>query len=358
MNFKQFFNDYFTFSRNERKGVVILIILIIFFAIANKLFFFLEKPVQIDRSLLDSTRFISSQNVYSPLKYSKSKTLFPFNPNTIDSLALDSLLISTKVKNNLLKYRNKGGKFFHRDDFKKIFGVTDSLYNHIAGYLVFDNSAKQPEPENNKLFPFDPNKATDEEFVRLGLSKKQIEGIRKYLEKGGAFKTKDDFLKIYVIPDKLKQILAKWLIIPSQTEVHKNVSEKTAVATIEINSADSIQLKQLPGIGNALSKRIVKYRDMLGGFYSVNQIKEVYGLNDRTFSQIEKLIKADPTKIRKIDINFSDSYELSKHPYLQKDLSKKIVKFRAKIGKISNPQILLDSMILNTEQFSKIKPYL
>jgi DNA uptake protein ComE-like DNA-binding protein len=177
------------------------------------------------------------------------------------------------------------------------------------------------------------------------------------LDKGGVFRSKADFFKIRVISENQKRILSDWIVIESVSKVSTKENFVVNTSTIEINSADSIQLKQLPGIGSVLSKRIVKYRDLLGGFYSVSQLKEVYGLNEQTISLIEEKVTVDITRIRKIDVNFADANELSRHPYLKKNLANKIVKFRTKNGSIRDLAILRDSMILNIDEYNRIKPY-
>jgi competence protein ComEA len=205
---------------------------------------------------------------------------------------------------------------------------------------------------------FDPNKSTDNEFLRLGFSDKQITTIRKYIDNGGFFRSKADFFKIRVIAEKQKRNLNDWIVIePTQKAKHSEGNLAVKTTTLEINSADSIQLKQLPGIGSILSKRIVKYRDLLGGFYSIAQLKEVYGLTEQTIALIEEKVKVDVTQIKKIDVNFADANELSRHPYLKKSLASKIVKFRTKNGSIRDLAILRDSMILNIDEYNRIKPY-
>ena len=359
MNFRQIIRDYFTFSRNERKGIVVLLILIFLLAVVNKAIFYFEKPAKIDTALLDSARhklgaFNDSLNQQEVLSI-----LFFFNPNTIDSLGLDSLDIPTSIKLNLLKFRSKGGKFYTNADFRKIYGVTDQLFNQVSPFLLFENESASPKNKTStsEFFLFDPNKATDSEFLRLGFSGKQIATIRKYLDKGGIFGDKVDFFKLRMITEKQKRNLTDWIVIE---RVKKAVPEgKVSLKTtnIEINSADSIQLKQLPGIGSVLSKRIVKYRDLLGGFYSVSQLKEVYGLSEETISLIEGKVTVDVTQIKKLDVNFADANELSRHPYLKKSLASKIVKFRTKNGSIHDLAILRDSMILNIDEYNRIKPY-
>ncbi len=359
MNLRQIIQDYFTFSRNERKGIVVLLILIFLLAIANKVIFYFEKPAKIDVALLDSARHELGLAIDSINQEESLQKLFLFNPNTIDSLGLDSLDIPTSIKLNLLKFRSKGGKFYTKTDFRKIYGMTDQLFNQVSPFLLLENESpsQMNKATSSKLFIFDPNKATNDEFLRLGLSDKQIATIRKYLDKLGVFRSKEDFFKIRVISANQKKQLDDWIVIEDLQKVmpEKNIVPKTTI--IEINTADSIQLKQLPGIGSILSKRIVKYRDLLGGFYSISQLKEVYGLTEQTISLIEGKVTVDVSKIKKLDVNFADLNELSRHPYLKKELASKIIKFRTKRGSFRDLAILRDSMILNIDEYKRIKPY-
>lgn len=359
MNFKQLIQDYFTFSRNERKGIIVLLILIFLLAVANKVLFYFETPAKIDAALLDSARHElglvnDSLNQKEPIK-----SLFYFNPNTIDPVALDSLDIPETVKLNLLKFRSKGGKLYANVDFRKIFGVTDQLFSQVSPFLLLENETNLQKRASSapELFLFDPNRATDGEFLRLGFSDRQIATIRKYLDKGGIFRDKADFFKIRVISENQKRILSDWVVIESvkKTAIRENLVIEAV--NVELNTADSIQLKQLPGVGGVLSKRIVKYRDLLGGFYSVSQLKEVYGLSEPTIRLIEKKVTVNIARIKKMDVNFADVNELSRHPYLHKNLANKIVKFRTKNGSIRDLAILRDSMILNIDEYNRIKPY-
>jgi competence protein ComEA len=295
MNFKRFVQDYFTFTRNERKGITTLLILIFLFGVANKVIFYFEKPARIEINLLDSASqmlitFSDSLNRNRP-----ALKLFAFNPNTIDSVALDSLDLPIQVKSNLLKFRNRNGKIYSASDFRKIYGVTDAIYSKVEPYLFYN-------PE------------------RRASADKSI-----------------------VIEEKAKIIL------------EDNV--KFENIQIELNTADSISLKRLPGIGEKLSKRIVKYRDLLGGYYSLVQLREVYGLSEHTIQEIEGMVTIDSTKIRKLDLNFSDKNELSKHPYIQKYRAGQIVKFRAAYGSIPHLSVLRDNLILNTDEYNRLKPY-
>jgi len=365
MNFKQIIQDYFTFSRNERKGVTILLVIIFLLAVANKVIFYFETPAKIDTDLLDTAR--NEQNLFknpgnNPAKGNK---LFSFNPNTIDQDALDSLSIPEGIKRNMLKFREKGGKFYSETDFRKIYGVTDSIYDQLKPFLRFENKTVKLASTNptlvkisSELFLFDPNTATDEDYTRLGIKEKQIQTIRKYQSKGGNFRSKADFFKIYGISELQKNTLADYITMEEKGNIEHEKNVGTSKNQIEINSADSIELMKLPGIGDKLSKRIVKYRDLLGGFYSLAQLKEVYGLSEQVIQQIEGMVKVDPTRIRKVDLNFADWNELAKHPYIKKNLALQIVKFRTKYGSIHEFIVLRDSMILNIDEYTRLKPYL
>lgn len=359
MNFHQLIQDYFTFSRNERRGITILLTLIFILAIANKVIFYFEEPAKINLTLLDSAKneLALIQDLKEPTRNDLS--LFYFNPNTVDSLELDQLNLPVSVKNNLLKFRSKGGKIYSVSDFRKIYGISDSIFDQVSSFIKLDAELKSAIPTSNstQLFRFNPNLATDKDFASLGLTDRQISNIRKYQNKGGTFRNLNDFFKIYGLNEAQKKSLADFVFFDEPNDLHSSDIEVKNEKLIELNDADSTLLKQLPGIGTKLSKRMIKYRDLLGGFYSREQLKEVYGLNEVTILGFSKLITIDTTKIRKLNLNFADEFEFSRHPYLSKKQAAKIVKFRTKNGSFHQLSVLQDSMILNIEEFKRIRPY-
>ncbi len=360
MNFKRFIQDYFTFSRNERKGIIILLILIFLLAIANKVIFMFENPAKLDSRLFDSASDKLGMISDSIVRNKNELNLFAFDPNTIDSLSLDTMNLPVKITRNLLKFRRKGGKFFTGEDFRKIRGMTDLVYAQISPFLRFEQVQKRPgtdrtEPE---LFAFDPNTATDADFSRLGLTAKQVASIRRYQGKGGIYRKAEDFFKMRGLTADQKSTLANFCEIKKfEDSTLGNKASTKVVYPIEINSADSIELEKLPGIGEKLSRRMVKYRDLLGGFYSASQLKEIFGLKERTLRLLEGKIVIDESKIRKLDLNFGDVGELSRHPYLKEKLAGQIIKFRTRNGRIRDLSVLRDSMILNIDEYTRLKPY-
>ena len=333
-------------------------------AVANRLIFYFETPAIIDKTMLDTIwNEINIKN--EVVNYPEmSRNLFKFNPNTINRTALDTLSIPEEVKRNMLKFRENGGRFYSKADFRKIYGVNDSIYDQLVPFLIVENAQSKSFSKNNisesvssDMFPFDPNSATDSDFVRLGFTNRQISTIRKYLANGGIFRSKEDFYKIYGISESQKLVLKEFIKIEKKENRLTEKEVEANFSLIELNRTDSVELKKLEGIGDKLSKRIIKYRDLLGGFHSIEQLKEVYGLSEPTFRQIKELIFVDPEKIKKVNLNFADWNELAKHPYIQKDQAMKIVKFRTKYGSIHVPSILLDSLIFNMDEFTRLKPY-
>ena len=127
---------------------------------------------------------------------------------------------------------------------------------------------------------------------------------------------------------------------------------------IELNSCDSIQLESLPGIGKVLSKRIIKYRNLLGGFVSVNQLREVYGLPAETFERIRNRVFADSSSVRRVRVNSAPAKELARLPYLKKYDITAILEFRKNSGKISGIDQMTASKVLTAETAAKVKGYL
>lgn len=210
-----------------------------------------------------------------------------------------------------------------------------------------------------KLVAFNPNNTSDVVWKQLGLSDKQIKVISNYLSKGGKFYKKEDFKKIYCISDDEYLTLEPYINIPttnaSNQTYQKSVKNNT---NVELNSADTTELKTLKGIGSAYAKRIVKYRELLGGYYNKSQLMEVYGMKEELYNSIVQYITIDTTKIIKININTATFKELNKNPYIKYEGTKNIVNFRDKNGRFKSINFILTNNLLPKDKYDKLKPYL
>ncbi|MFH0756236.1 MAG: helix-hairpin-helix domain-containing protein [Bacteroidota bacterium] len=138
--------------------------------------------------------------------------------------------------------------------------------------------------------------------------------------------------------------------------LHRTQRENPAI--IQINSADSADLLPLPGIGPVFAGRIIKYRNMLGGFVNTDQLREVYGLSGETILQVIPHIHIDTSGVRKLHINNASFSDLLKHPYLEYENVKALVKFRDAEDSIRSFKEIWENHLLPDSILLKIRPYL
>ena len=253
----------------------------------------------------------------------------------------------------------------------------NTLYtkNYSSSFAQFEKeieSAKKERPqkkayqEESVLFSFNPNTASEHDFRRLGLSNKQIKQILNYRNKKGWFYSKADFSKIYAIDDDTYHRLEAYILIPRKQKAKtkkqfskpKSKKKNYKKIIVEINSASSTELEKVYGLGASLSLRIVNYRDALGGFIDKKQIKEVYGIDDEKYTQIEKYISVNNLKVKQINVNFSTAKVLSKHPYIGAKRAKNIAKNKTFNGKYKSLKDLSNRMNWEDSYIQKLEPYL
>ena len=130
------------------------------------------------------------------------------------------------------------------------------------------------------------------------------------------------------------------------------------IPTIELNSADTAELKLLPGIGSVFARRIVKFRALLGGFACKEQLLEVYGMDRERYEGIAQHIVVDTSALLKIDINSATLQELKKHPYLDYYQARAIVDYRKRVGLLRDREDLMKINLLDDSSINKIVPYI
>lgn len=223
-----------------------------------------------------------------------------------------------------------------------------------------------------ELFYFDPNSLSAPGWKKLGIRDKTIGTIQNYLARGGKFKKPGDLQKIYgLFPDEWERI-APFIKIPAKEEsepsgktnelilAEKQPPKKYAArfVVLDINTADTMALIALPGIGNKLANRIINFREKLGGFYSVAQVAETFGLPDSTYQKIRPYLKLENTAIRKININTATIDELKAHPYIRYNLANPIIAYRNQNGSFAKKEDIKKIMVITNEIYVKLAPYL
>lgn len=214
------------------------------------------------------------------------------------------------------------------------------------------------DPVTGRLFSFDPNTAAFDTLLLLGLEEREARTLISYRSKGGRFRKPSDILKVYGLDSAKAERLIPVIKISSGYSYNSNNISYDQPKLINLNRCDSAELEKLPGIGPVLAARIIKYRNLLGGYTETDQLKEVYGLSSDTYELIRSRVFADTTAVMKININNSDYRQLSRIPYLRRYQVTDILKYRELMGKIVNLPELVNNNIIADSIADRIKPYL
>ena len=235
-----------------------------------------------------------------------------------------------------------------------------------TGYTSLQKFKGHPGFIEGDLFPFDPNTLSMEGWKQLGLNERTAKTIIKYRSKGGKFYKPEDLTRIWSLPpgfyDRVKSYInceSVKAVYEEHAYINRNFNNKREriISIVEINQADSNDYIQLPGIGNRLAQRIINFRNKLGGFYSVDQIAETYGLPDSTFKMIRGYLKSG-SDVKKISLNVCSKEELKSHPYIKWNLANAIIEYRNQHGPFKKLEDIKNILLINDSTFSKIAPYL
>ncbi|MEI6312321.1 MAG: helix-hairpin-helix domain-containing protein [Bacteroidota bacterium] len=230
-----------------------------------------------------------------------------------------------------------------------------------------DNNTKQTYSSKKSIYhlhAFDPNTISKEELIEMGIAPKLASTWTNYTSKGGKFYSKESLKKLYGMHEDLynqlvpfieiapKQIIGSSAPIPIKQPIVK------ASVLIDINTADTNDLKKLPMIGSKRAQMIVKYRTSLGGFIALTQLKEVYSINDTVYQLLKDNIYIDKNfKPISRSINLNTESILVKHPYIR-PVAKIIAAYKAAHGPIQNIDELRKVYGIDSQTLNKIEPYI
>lgn len=328
MSLKHTLKESLTFSKKERIGIIFLLPVILIIAFLP---FFQTQPGEAKLTSTDSVWLATAHNLQEK-KISESSdppddpsaavttsfpidkteggydspvkgVLFNFDPNTLDAEGFKKLGLRDKTIRTLINYRNKGGKFRKPDDLAKVYGLRQEEFQRLKPYITITNGTARgddyhPNPNNNS-------------------------------------KNKD-----------------QWGYTPSEPK------PRYTLKTIEINTADIAGFESLYGIGNKLATKIINFRDKLGGFYSIDQVGETYGIPDSTFQKIKAQLKVDGQSIKKININTASYAELNNHPYISAKLAFQVLKQRKEKGNFTSIEAVKELATQTADDYDKFSRYI
>ena len=239
-----------------------------------------------------------------------------------------------------------------------------------ASSIIYDDiPVHTPE-----TFPFDPNTADSTTLLRLGLSPWQVRSVYRYRAKGGRYHRKEDFKRVPGMTPEVWERLARVMTIGEAYRYYHDEKDTTRqaggervqrdslqyphqekyqeVVQLDINTVDSNALKMIPGIASVRARRILRYREELGGFVSLDQLSEIEGLPEG----IEQWFKVESGIIRPLRINTLRVGALSRHPYVSFQQARDIDQYRRRKGKIRDLRELSLVESFTEADFQRLEP--
>ena len=229
----------------------------------------------------------------------------------------------------------------------------------------------QGEPRKAELFPFDPNTADSTQLLRLGLQPWQVRNIYRYRAAGGVYRQPRDFARLYGLTVKQYRQLEPYIRIKAEDMpidrhfyAYELVEERDTMRypvklqpteRVVLNNADTMILRKVPGIGSYFARKIVEYRQRLGGYYRVQQLLEIEDFPETAVSFF--IIPDSTLPSRKLNINRLSLNELKRHPYINFYQARAITDYRRLNGRIDSLQQLKLSRDFPTEAIKRLEPY-
>ncbi len=358
------------FSDEQYRGLLILVPIAILLVMLAVLIEFVKPPKLIPQLM----QYEQSLDTL-PLKH--------FDPNVATYDELRSSGVPREAAVGIVRWRKYGKVYRIKEDLALVSGVTDSLYGVLEPYIVIaDSLAAKPwkglRTESEKPFtkpshrehnsfnveplpnePFMIDTASAKYLSRWGLSMRQAEVVIRYRDSRGGIFNQEELRACYVVDDEVADAMMPYIHFPERVVASAEKSAETAERfPLEINSADSAQLVAVRGIGAKSAGEIVKYRNLLGGYHSVEQISELKCVTEENFVQILQQICCDSCKIQKIDINFAPPKEVARHPYVSSRALRRIIKQRQLKGGWSRIEEMVEDEILSEDEAKRLAPYL
>ena len=303
--------DFFYFTKTERQGIIVLVVLVIGAYAIPRLLQAFSQPEKTDpaeqvKAEKEYSDFISSVKKLKPGKkypdYTNNRSsavhpkkeirLATFDPNMADSTTFLSLGLPSWMASNILRYRNRQGRFRRPEDFRKIYGLTEEQYRTLLPYIRIAEEPTSPDTSR--------------------------------------------------------------LLVVHATAQHDTLMKYHPGIIIDLNQADTTELKKIPGIGSRIAQSIVNRRRLLGGFYQIEQLEEIR-------LKVEKLrswFSVDATQIHRININKASVERMMHHPYINFYQAKVIAEYRKKKGKLRDLKQLALYEEFTSADFERIMPYI
>lgn len=370
--------DWFYYTRAQRRGIIVLLALLVAIPIISEVIKSRISLQQVDKeAFLVEVRLFEEMLAQAEAEATEANSFsgtassagseqtgrqvvfepFAFDPNHLSQAEWDSLGMPSHISRSIQNFLAAGGGFRYKEDFKRIYLLQDWMYDELEDYIKLPARpvanapparTRQTEKSagsdhdgtanlaSNKRGRSDPASKPSSES-NTGASGERI-GRNEY-NSAGSKGTKST---------------------GKASEVdHKAGFQKTIAASmpVNINTADTTELQSIRGIGPAFSRRIVGYRELLGGFTHTEQLMEVFGLDSTRFEQIRDFVVTDSIVRNKLKLNTADFGELVRHPYIDRQTASTILNLRRQHGQFQDAGDLTKSYLINDNLLDRLLPY-
>ena len=284
----------------------------------------------------------------------------------------DPFVISKRSKRGLLVLilASLGLIFFPR--VYKFFQKEEALVINSEQIAEFERTHKKFEKRNYSNYyskkkkykapdsKFNPNTYTLSDWINLGLSEKQSVVILKFTSRG--IYNEEDLKRIFVIPEVLFELIRDSVVYPErfQNTPNQESFKKQAkqITLINLNTADTTEFMKIYGIGAFYATQIIRYREKLGGYFTKEQLFEVWKMTPEAYDKIKDHVFISEKDVKRININSVTIEELKVHPYLKWNQANSIVKMRMQRNGFKNIEEIKESVLIDSETYEKLFPYL
>lgn len=255
-------------------------------------------------------------------------------------------------------------------DFSSMSKTSPEKEHWLSLQSQIDSMKKQKVDYIPKIYPFNPNFISDYKGYKLGMSVAEIDRLHSFRKENKYVNSPKEFQAVTKVSDSLLNAISPYFKFPDWVNNKKEFaaykkypnsafSKKEKIVIIDINQATQEDFIKIYGIGEAISIRILKFKESLGGFVSMEQMSDVWGLSPEVIENLNTHFKVSVNpSVKKMDINNASINELSLFPYFKYPISKNIVTFRSMNGDIKNIEDLTKIKGLSIEKAKIIVLYL
>jgi len=360
--------DWFYFTRQQRDGIIVLLVLIIMVPLTGKMVTALRRHQGLDEdgfqsmlaayydhlanlekmaAALEESRLTSGkQSLGKP----ETQTLHPrpFDPNTLSEEGWQEMGVSARLGRSIHNYLAAGGSFRYKQDLQRIYLMDDDLYAKLKPWISLPDRTERDEPGERRYVGQDkqtPGAQMDVAGIGRSGSGSHQDANAEFKPETGAIVSAQNEQEVN---DAFREA-SHQAVIPDHQK---------GTISVNINKADSIAFQQIRGIGPVFSRRIVRYRDLLGGYYCTTQLLEVFGMDSTRYAGMLDFIEPDTLLIQQINLNTASFGDLVRHPYIDRPVASAILNLREQHGPFACPADIKSSYLIDESSWERLRPYL